>query len=300
MNLTTNLLTNFASKISVAAAIGFSAIGLLSQVQANNIWDQPVTQSNLQVRPQMQMAKLQPVSRGSIWAQPATTSPQAARSPMALKPAPIPSATALRPTLKPAPTPLAATTRPMIAPRPAPVPPAAAGTRPPLPKGYTASARDLIRACDSLGKEPLVYKFGSNDPSTGSLDCSGTIQTVLKRIGYKSVPRTSYMQYDWLQEHGLLKKVRRGTPASKILSDLRPGQLIFWKGTYKSDKPVTHVMVYLGKSKDGNHYMFGARGTKKKGLNGNGVDVFVFDLNDNKSKTPIVGYGDIPQLAYVY
>ncbi|MEM7012448.1 MAG: NlpC/P60 family protein, partial [Verrucomicrobiota bacterium] len=256
-------------------------------------------------RPQLQMAKLQPVPQSAIWqtpAQPRTAPTQAQFRNLQQLPASIP---AQRPTLRPAPAPLPtpkpAQTR--VEPKPSPKPATSqqqARPEPPVPAGHIATARQLLNACEYLGREPLVYKFGSNDTDKGGLDCSGAIQTLLKRIGYSSVPRTSYDQYRWLEEHGKLRKARRGTPASKILNDLRPGQLIFWKGTYKTSKPVTHVMVYLGKSKTGQHYMFGARGTKKKGLHGNGVDVFTFNFDSNKNNTPIVGYGDIPKLAYLY
>ncbi|MFT5465337.1 MAG: cell wall-associated NlpC family hydrolase [Verrucomicrobiales bacterium] len=235
------------------------------------------------------MVRLQAAPTNSqIWNQPAaarpTSAPQPAFRQIQLAPAPGP-----QPKF-PAPT------------RPAPIreaiPEPAAAAK--LPRGAVASARDLLARCEALGRAPLVYKFGSADSSTGGLDCSGTIVELLESIGYSSVPRTAYDQYRWLEENRTLNKTRRGTSASKILRDLRPGQLIFWKGTYKTKKPVTHVMVYMGKSAQGQHYMFGARGRTKSGLYGNGVDVFTFNLESNKGKHPIVGFGDIPKLAYLY
>ncbi len=72
---------------------------------------------------------------------------------------------------------------------------------------------------------------------------------------------------------------------------IKPGDLIFWGGTYKSGHKVSHVMVYLGQGDSGSHYMFGARGKKKKGLKGAGVDVFKLNAGYQKS---LVGYGSLP------
>lgn len=261
---------------------------------AQNIWERltPVTPANSpSASPQFVRLQAAPADSG-IWArQPAIAQPTAIAAPpnsfsapqFAAAPAPasISFPTPAPPAVEPRPTPAAA--------RPADLPP-----------GSIATARELLARCEALGRKPLVYKFGSSDSSTGGLDCSGTVVELLKSIGFTSVPRTAYDQYRWLEKNGNLHKTRKGTSASRILNNLRPGQLIFWKGTYKTSKPVTHVMVYMGKSSKGQHYMFGARGRSKNGLYGNGVDVFTFNLESNRTKHPIVGFGDIPGLAYLY
>lgn len=126
------------------------------------------------------------------------------------------------------------------------------------------------------------------------MDCSGTMQFLLKSIGYSDIPRTSYAQYDWLKEKGTLKKVGFFHKPSKAVRRFQPGDLIFWGGTYKSGHKVSHVMVYLGRSQNGTHYVFGARGKKVKGLNGNGVDIFQFRPESTGGK--LVGYGRPPGL----
>lgn len=77
----------------------------------------------------------------------------------------------------------------------------------------------------------VSYKYGGSKPSTG-FDCSGFVYYVLKSLGY-SPYRTSASQY------------KMGTYVSK--SDLQPGDLVFFHGTYKSG--ISHVGIYVGDGK---------------------------------------------------
>ena len=63
---------------------------------------------------------------------------------------------------------------------------------------------------------------------------------------------------------------------------MRPGDLLFWTGTYRVDRdpPVTHTMIYLGRrKKDGARLMFGSSdGRPYNGERRNGVSVFDFKM----------------------
>jgi len=140
----------------------------------------------------------------------------------------------------------------------------------------------------------LTYKFGGDHPSEGGMDCSGTMQFLLSDIGFDDMPRTSYHQYEWLKKHRTLHHSKSIPERPGGRRGLKAGDLIFWGGTYNSGHKVSHVMIYLGQSPDGTHYMFGARGKKKKGLFGNGVDIFVLESGYQKN---LIGYGSLPGVS---
>ena len=77
------------------------------------------------------------------------------------------------------------------------------------------------------------YVWGGSSPST-SFDCSGYVCWVLNHSGW-SVGRTS--------AQGLYNLC---TPVS--LSNARPGDLVFFKGTYKTNG-VSHVGIYVGENR---------------------------------------------------
>ena len=147
----------------------------------------------------------------------------------------------------------------------------------------------------ALAGKKLRYVFGADDPDTGGLDCSSTIQYLLTNIGIKDCPRTSYDQYDWLKRKKLLDDVYGKGASSKLLRKLSPGDLIFWGGTWKSGHRVSHVMLYMGYDpKEDKHYVFGARSKSTTGLTGAGVDIF--ELNTESGR--LVAHGKIPGLVY--
>ena len=147
----------------------------------------------------------------------------------------------------------------------------------------------------ALAEQKLDYIFGAEDPKSGVLDCSATIQFLLKKIGVEDVPRTSYDQYDWLKKHKLLDDVYGKSATEKLFKKLSPGDLIFWGGTWKSGHRVSNVMLYMGyDQKADKHYIFGARGSSVTGLTGSGVDIFDFD--DQKGR--LIAHGKIPGLIY--
>jgi hypothetical protein len=87
------------------------------------------------------------------------------------------------------------------------------------------------------------------------------------------------------------------------LNSLKPGDLLFWIGTYavKADPPVTHAMIYLGKAKsDGLPLMVGAcDGRSYRGKRQNGVSVFDFTISkpigEEHSSSRFIGYAEIPR-----
>jgi peptidoglycan DL-endopeptidase CwlO len=158
----------------------------------------------------------------------------------------------------------------------------------------------LIQSALDLTKRNLRYKFGSADPSSGGIDCSGVIQYLLKQAGIAEAPRDSTGFYLWTEKAGTLQKVRPETLDDPALADLRPGDLMFWEGTYdvKRDPPISHIMIYLGREKQtGLPVMVGSSdGRTYAGIRRNGVSVFDFKLPKAGSKAKFVGFARVPSL----
>jgi peptidoglycan DL-endopeptidase CwlO len=167
--------------------------------------------------------------------------------------------------------------------------------------------QQLIRDALSLTEQNLTYKYGSSDPSAGGMDCSGFIYHVLKKAGYIDVPRESSDQYVWLRQKNEFYAVLSRSTGSFEFRDLKPGDLLFWSGTYQVNReiPITHVMIYLGTEKlTDKLLMVGASdGRSYAGVRRSGVSVFDFRMTGgepNKSDPDLVakfvGYGKIPGL----
>lgn len=111
--------------------------------------------------------------------------------------------------------------------------------------------RKLIENALALSHQGLTYKFGSDDPSTGGMDCSGSIAYLLRTEGFKDVPRDASGQYAWARKEGNFFAVVSKKAGGFEFDDLQPGDLLFWSGTYAVDRdpPVTHTMIYLGEHK---------------------------------------------------
>lgn len=165
---------------------------------------------------------------------------------------------------------------------------------------YAPPIQHLIRSALNLTLLNLTYTFGSSDPKRGGMDCSGTIYHLLHEFGVKDVPRQSNDMAAWVQHKTLLHRITTAdTLAHPEFYALRPGDLLFWSGTYDTSPrsiPVTHVMLYLGKlKKDGRHVIFGASdGRSYQGQRRTGVSVFDFSLPKSNSSSPLYGYGMIP------
>lgn len=76
------------------------------------------------------------------------------------------------------------------------------------------------------------YVWGGSSPSTG-FDCSGFVCWVYRESGYHDMPRMTAQNI-----------FNVCTPIS--YEEARPGDLVFFTGTYISSHPVTHIGIYVG------------------------------------------------------
>ena len=172
---------------------------------------------------------------------------------------------------------------------------------------YPPKVRQILDAGLALTKQNLGYTYGSADPANGGMDCSGFIYYVLKQNGFPDVPRDSSQQYVWVRKAGDFKAVVGRKEDSFEFDDLKPGDLLFWRGTYNIDRdpPITHTMIYLGREKRTNkRVMVGSSdGRTYDGKQRWGVSVFDFKMppppksGDAKISPVFVGYGPIPGLG---
>ncbi len=144
-------------------------------------------------------------------------------------------------------------------------------------------------------------------PQTAAWIAPVSFITFLPQNGFPDVPRDSSQQYVWVRKAGNFNAVLSRNEDSFELDALKPGDLLFWRGTYNIDRdpPITHTMIYLGREK----------GTKKRVMIGSsdgrtydgkqrfGVSVFDFKMppppssGDAKISPVFVGYGRIPGLT---
>ena len=168
--------------------------------------------------------------------------------------------------------------------------------------------QEFIRSALALTERNLGYTYGSSDPNSGGMDCSGFIYYVLTNAGYKDVPRQSSDQYLWVRKNSNFHAVLSRNSDTFELKQLRPGDLMFWSGTYQvnRDVPITHVMIYLGtEKKNKKAVMVGASdGRTYNGARRFGVSVFDFRLPNgtpNKGDPDLTprfeGYASIPGLG---
>ena len=172
---------------------------------------------------------------------------------------------------------------------------------------YPPKIRQILDTGLALTKENLTYTYGSADPASGGMDCSGFIYYVLKQNGFSDVPRDSSQQYSWVRKAGDFYAVLSRKEDSFEFDDLKPGDLLFWRGTYNVDRdpPITHTMIYLGREKRTNkRIMIGSSdGRTYDGKQRWGVSVFDFKMppppksGDAQISPMFVGYGRIPGLS---
>lgn len=106
------------------------------------------------------------------------------------------------------------------------------------------------------------YSWAGYTPSMG-FDCSGITQWTYKLAGI-NLPRTAQEQYDF---------------SSKIsAADAKPGDLVFFTGTYSTNKYITHVGIYMG-----NGQMYNS---KSSGIG-------VSSLSESFWKKHMVGFGRV-------
>ena len=167
------------------------------------------------------------------------------------------------------------------------------------------AVQQLILAALALTKLNLTYTYGSSDPASGGMDCSGTIYHLVRSRGFKDVPRDSSSQYIWARQRGQFFAVVSTEADGFEFKDLQPGDLMFWSGTYQTGRavPISHVMLYLGREKaGGKRVMFGSSdGRSYNGIQRRGVSVFDFKMPKMDPAKPdkhvdFVGYARIPAL----
>lgn len=166
-----------------------------------------------------------------------------------------------------------------------------------------ASVQRLITRALELTRQNLTYRFASSEPKAGGMDCSGTIYHLLQASGLSEAPRQSDEICLWVKEKSRLQL----TPEAHSLDDavfaqLRPGDLLFWTGTYASTErklPVTHVMLFIGHRKsDGHPVIFGASdGRTYQGQSQCGVSIFDFELPKPGAKASFYGFGTVPGIV---
>jgi peptidoglycan DL-endopeptidase CwlO len=172
---------------------------------------------------------------------------------------------------------------------------------------YPSKVRQILDAGLELTKQNLGYTYGSSDPANGGMDCSGFIYYLLTENGFKDVPRDSSEQYVWVRKAGNFNAVLSRHEDTFELDALKPGDLLFWRGTYNIDRdpPITHTMIYLGREKrTKKRVMIGSSdGRTYDGKQRWGVSVFDFKMpppsnsGDAKISPVFVGYGRIPGLV---
>jgi hypothetical protein len=153
----------------------------------------------------------------------------------------------------------------------------------------------------------LTYKYGSSDPKNGGMDCSGTVYYLLNDAGLRDVPRDASGMYKWVWTRSRFQAVAGSNSDTFELALLKPGDLLFWTGTYQVDRdpPVTHVMIYLGINRQtGRRVMVGAsEGRRFNGVSRYGVSVFDLELPrhtpGDTGTSRFIGYGAIPTLGEV-
>ena len=162
---------------------------------------------------------------------------------------------------------------------------------------YPRNVKKLISDALDLSSQHLAYKFGSTDPENRGLDCSGAISYLLKQSQVTDVPRQADEIYQWAYTKGDFFAVNSHRLTSFEFSQLKPGDLLFWSGTYpvKRDPSVTHVMMYLGRDKQNRPLMFGA--SSSGGKSQAGVGVFDFKMPSANSKARFLGYACVPHLS---
>lgn len=103
----------------------------------------------------------------------------------------------------------------------------------PVADAYSASKANAII---STGNRYLgtPYKFGAKYGQTRTFDCSSFVKTVYAKHGI-TLPRTSRSQ------------ATKGTTVS--LSNLKKGDLVFFKSAGSSSRRITHVAIYAGNNK---------------------------------------------------
>lgn len=147
----------------------------------------------------------------------------------------------------------------------------------------------LVETARLLGRKDIAYQENwkpAHEDKAWMMDCSNTVRYLYKAVFGLDIPRVASSQYAELKKLGLITYAPRRTDGSvdqeALVSQLRSGDLLFWEWTYDIQRtpPITHVMIYLGRTADGTAKMVGsASRSRGEVTDSGGVDVFTFNAN---------------------
>lgn len=160
-----------------------------------------------------------------------------------------------------------------------------------LPRKLTKLEKKALKEfSNQIAERKIKYSqlyLPADEKNSLKMDCSNTVKYTYRKLFHLDLPRTSYEQYKFVKNNGTFSTTPVG-PEGKIDSGLlnkklKSGDILFWTNTHNDipagwDPPISHVMIYLGKSKTGKQLMFGAGtfGVGKNTKNG-GIDIYPFD-----------------------
>ncbi len=145
----------------------------------------------------------------------------------------------------------------------------------------------LVETCRWLSQQDLSYSQSWQPPGHPyviTMDCSNTVRYIVWKVFGIDLPRTASDQYVTLKKKGKVREVPLRADGKvdpeKLLAEMRSGDLLFWEWTYNVPRypPISHVMIYLGRKKDGRAMVAGSS-QRMDGERGGGVDVYTFDPN---------------------
>jgi len=147
----------------------------------------------------------------------------------------------------------------------------------------------LVETARLLGRKDIAYQESWRPPREANswmMDCSNTSRYIYKAVFGLDIPRVASSQYAMLKKQGLISYAPRlqsgEVDQQTLVSQLRSGDLLFWEWTYdiKRSPPITHVMIYLGRTADGTAKMVGsASRSRGEVTKSGGVDVYTFNAN---------------------
>jgi hypothetical protein len=147
----------------------------------------------------------------------------------------------------------------------------------------------LVDTARLLGRKDIAYQENWRPPHQDKkwvMDCSNTSRYIYQAVFGLELPRVASSQYAMLKKQGLITYAPRlsngNVNQEALVSQLRSGDLLFWEWTYDIQRcpPITHVMIYLGRTADGTPKMVGSA-TRSRGevTKSGGVDVYTFNAN---------------------
>ncbi|MEM6822482.1 MAG: NlpC/P60 family protein [Verrucomicrobiota bacterium] len=144
--------------------------------------------------------------------------------------------------------------------------------------------RSLMKTVRWLEGNDIAYREkvklpGESEPRM--MDCSNTVRYIYQEALGIPLPRVASGQYWELSRAGKITAapttIQGHVDTPRLLREMASGDLLFWEWTYniKRTPPITHVMIYLGRDKNGIPRMAGSSSSRKNG----GVGIYRFDPN---------------------